>query len=362
MLLRNGRKSRLMSRDARLVYNWLLVDQEISIFYDVEPLVATDGLVWSLPCPDELWNMSDTGQWAERLRAERRRPSRPSLHDVSLAVFNGKDMAFNVCDQTLRLLLYPIQSLITRAHTQAAGMSQAVDIDVSLRSAATQAHIMLRQWQDRVRLLAETRGAEVLSPTSRVLYHLVWVGTAASMGSIEALARADGSVGRLPCLSDTDVAASHSLRALDALRDMAPGDRPAWWPVAVYRCTLALWADAVLDAASPSKKRQPSLFSPPRPGHVGHADTCAYMPSSVVVGMDDDAVESALKTFWVEQEARIYNSTPPVEHQSSHAGVLARGISMLNQQPRSRLADGIIARLQRLKERWQSMDFAGFSL
>jgi hypothetical protein len=47
----------------RLVYNWVMVGQELSLFHDISPFLSITELERPIPGPESLWLAKDPTEW-----------------------------------------------------------------------------------------------------------------------------------------------------------------------------------------------------------------------------------------------------------------------------------------------------------
>ncbi|KAF5258792.1 hypothetical protein FOXYS1_10610 [Fusarium oxysporum] len=184
-----------MEESSRFAYSWLMIDQEMGLFYDNGPSIPTAEVQTPLPDYDSLWLAQDAESWNH------------AAGDVSTSLQR----------EEIKELLQKWYDLLT----------QSAPPDS-------------RQW--------------LLCQVSLILYHLISLNLCASVPDIELVARGefrqhssnieDLSALALPyrCIQAREEAIFHCGQVLRLLREMEPVVRPLWWPLALYRVAIILWA------------------------------------------------------------------------------------------------------------------------
>ncbi|KAI0473235.1 hypothetical protein GGR56DRAFT_698282 [Xylariaceae sp. FL0804] len=364
-------------RQNRLVYNWVMVDQELSLFHDTAPMLAISSCHAPLPSPDLLWTSANAEQWVAAVQSVYgctanvnpqllTTPSlTPSLFDL-FQDFLHDNLAHRpaLTPYQLRLLLHPLQSLLCHLRQMLSCFSDALGSSSHQPIAVTQAsttarldevQVLLQRWYELNLACAEANPdpASAVSQTNFVLYHLIALNAAADFPEVERLARREGVSAavfegaasspsastnaaaaawelmprRRRCLPRRDEAVFHCAQVFRLVRAMPPDRRPSWWSAAVYRAALVLWADRLLSSPRLVVGATPST-SPTSSSGAGVGGDGMYPPvlltqpdgSAVALDRPDEVLDHAV-------------------------GVLEEGIS-------TRIGDGIRRKLRALNQAW----------
>ena len=165
---------------------------------------------------------------------------------------------------TLRLLLHPINSLVHNLR-QLLGCFDEGSTPRSfspITKKTTEAEMekmqaLLRRWHGLYQILRyevtvvddHTRDLSLLA--GLLTYHVIGLNTVSSVIDIENVARqrlSDARLRRLSpnisgrCIQDTEQSLFHAGQIIYLLRTLKKKARPPWWPAALYRATLVIWA------------------------------------------------------------------------------------------------------------------------
>ncbi|KAJ4306092.1 hypothetical protein N0V88_000888 [Collariella sp. IMI 366227] len=239
----------------RLVYNYVMLDQELSLFYDTAPLFAITDLRCPLPGPEELWTSPTSDHWVAAMQAMYgssnvnpqllSSPSNnPSLHDLFQQFLRG--------DLTLLTTHRPNNNNHNPTTT-----SPHYNINNTKSPTLDRLHevkALLTKWHALT--LAHNHPSSPITHSNLILYHLIHLNALSNFPEIERLARREGfdhhpGPWELPlrqqmCFfssrghSSSNEAVVHAGQALKLLREMPREGRPAWWPAAVYRVVMVL--------------------------------------------------------------------------------------------------------------------------
>ena len=254
----------------------MYVDLELSLLYDLPPILSINDLQLPLPHENHLWNASSYSNWLEASGTQGIHET-PSLNSFFRSFLQGRlSGSEDLPVHHLRLLLHPLQAMVLEQQqllrifdTDEPSNRYRVLSKIKILGRLQETQDML---QDLARLLnrhsmaastAEEASADWLQSAkwvSMVTLHLVSLNVFTSIPEIEKCAREE------PPASDTARAemwrrarypegesyvlfhAGQVFRLIDKL----PLDaRPTWWPVALYRASMACWALRSLDMPSP---------------------------------------------------------------------------------------------------------------
>ncbi|OTA99251.1 hypothetical protein M426DRAFT_90238 [Hypoxylon sp. CI-4A] len=261
-------------RIIRLAYAWVQLDLELSLFQDENLHIPVLAMNSSLPSSEELWLAPDTSSWQQLFARDddsgvgpysTQPMPQPSLRTL-FQWFLNDDPTLNrqqhLSPFILRLLLHPLHALVysCRQLLDSLGEVTCSRSFSPITKASTHVRMheirsLLHRWLNlyKASLSVSDSQDSVLVISTLIIYHAINLNTVVSISDIEELARRE--------LSDREIrhysqdAASlvhspkeaifHSGRILNLLRALDKKTRPPWWPAALYRATLALWACSV---------------------------------------------------------------------------------------------------------------------
>ncbi|KAI0894240.1 hypothetical protein F4806DRAFT_117161 [Annulohypoxylon nitens] len=269
-------------RIIRLAYAWVLLDLEMSLYQDSNLHIPVSALNSSLPSSEELWLAPDVTTWQQLFTRDddsgvgsySTQPlPQPSLRTLFQWFLNDnltpqKQQYLNPL--TLRLLLQPLHGLVysCRQLLDCLGEVTCSRSFSPITKASTHVRMheirsLLNRWLDLYKLsLSGSWGStttdnnqtnNALITATLITYHIINLNTVASIPDIEELARRELSDRELRQFSQEagsfvhspKEAVFHAGRILHLLRTLDRKTRPPWWPAALYRSTLCLWACSI---------------------------------------------------------------------------------------------------------------------
>jgi hypothetical protein len=336
---------------SRLVYGYVLLDQELSLFHDVSPLFSTASLTVPMPDSADLYDSPNAQSWAwvfeEKYAFSKSYTSNfaTRLHPVSLSELFQQflDDSFgrqtgDVTAQQLRLLLHSLQSLMFNVRQLLGCFSDSMDTSVESKSTVmkettlarlAEVQVLLKRWYD---LSERYTGNDIRDPVTRanlVMYHLISLNTITSFPEIEALARGGPKGQGVRGIQSRPEALIHCGQILRLISSMPNACRPPWWAAAIYRVALVLWASA-----------QPS-------NHMAQHGVSfaidAYTPEHLLVRQFLE--ENAGVPMVTSLNGRLVQISRP-------DGVLEHCIGIIDEATPSRFSDGIKNKLSKLRMTW----------
>jgi hypothetical protein len=260
----------------RLVYNWVTVDQELSLFHDTAPMLSITDLLCPLPSPEVLWMSVSAEQWFANVQ---------NLYgcttNVNPQILTSPSLTPSLCDlfqdflhdnlsrrqsslspHQLRLLLHPLQSMLCHLRQMLSCFSDVLSTRRATSRTVTKSSTMLRleevqallqKWYELTMAIYKNNPGCSTTRCNLVLYHLISLNAVTNFPEIERLARReafDGSYWELSlrhkrCIYNREEVVFHCGQVMRLIRSMAPDRRPCWWPAAIYRATLILWTDSI---------------------------------------------------------------------------------------------------------------------
>ena len=344
----------------RLVSSWVLVDQELSLFMDIAPMLSITNLNTTMPDTDQLWQAKSSDEWLQAYEHATGAFCKPrmSLCDLFRFFMDGELANPNVrlSPIQLRLLLHPLQSLAmhlrqflscfpdgsnnrkgTRALTKSVTRARLEEVQSLLRQWYTLASRCSGDWTD---------GCAATS-ANLLMYHLINLNTTIYMPEVESLSRRDPSPDpfrgssslQSSCIEDAGEIFFHCSQVFRLLRLMPANVRPPWWPAAVYRAALTSWMTSMANAKSRSllsslgrevnKPFAIDTLAPDHPCMVRYMNTGEGQP------------------MFTKRDGTMVSLEVP-------HNILIHCVETLNESPITRFRDGIQSKLVRLAGRWKS--------
>lgn len=388
----------------RLVHNWVMVDQELSLFHDTAPTLAISDLRCPLPGPEVLWMSSSAEEWCTNVQK-----LFAGEANVNPQVLSSPTLTSSLCDlfhdflhenlarrqgritpMQLRLLLHPLQSLLCHARQMLSCFTGVSLTHVSPSRTPTKSSAMhrleeiqglLQKWYELSIAIYKQNPGCYITQCNLVLYHLISLNAVTNFPEIERLARRegfDGSVWELSqryrrCISNREETIFHAGQVMRLVRSMTVNRRPSWWAAAIYRATLILWTDSIGRLDPEFQKRQTHRASPmltpqsspigKNRGDRGETPTPANRRSATplqskisdLVAIDQVTPEdpAIIAYLWsgdgVAVLTRQDGTTISLDKASN---VVAYGISALSEGISTRLGDGIKRKLVMLGNHW----------
>ncbi|KIY02065.1 uncharacterized protein Z520_02203 [Fonsecaea multimorphosa CBS 102226] len=262
----------------RLAYVWYVVEQEISLFNGVPTTLSFTEMRCPMPCSEAVFATSCGQAWKDLLQATQSELSMPTSSTVatlkcphSLAAFHRRFLSGNifqfqdaVTPFEVRLLLCSIQTLVSQYSQTKRFVPEEEEFssEACMISASTEygqlrreeLHYLLVKWH-----LLYRRAMPCVTPircgtdlSCILMAHLIAMELYVSFDDVQLFAGKEGFVeGRMLMPSfrrwaNTSGAARallHAGQIMHTLRAVAEGTaRPLWWPLAVARAALLLWA------------------------------------------------------------------------------------------------------------------------
>jgi len=260
---------------SRLMYSWVMVDQDMSLFHDTAPLFSVTEFGAPMPDADRLWNAKSAAEWSGIFEQVHEfsggyssvgSGARPlSLRDLFRHFLDDEmiPMGIEMTPLQLRLLLHPLQSLVC----QYGQLLSCFSDSMSSRNKATRAmtaqstrarleevQSLLQRWFDLAERYLKANPMCAMMQTNLMIFHLISLNAVTNFPEIERLARRenfDGTYQQLVwthkrCIFDVEEAVFHCGQVFRLVRSMPRGIRPPWWAAAIYRVGLILWTDSLL--------------------------------------------------------------------------------------------------------------------
>ncbi|KAH7374167.1 hypothetical protein BKA64DRAFT_688806 [Cadophora sp. MPI-SDFR-AT-0126] len=343
----------------RLVYSWVIIDQEICLFYDTAPVIPFSDLRAVMPSHEALWEASSASEWwstYERLHGDK--PTVPlSLVQAFRYIVEGEYpviQQLKLSQIQLRLLLHPIQTMLFQFR-QFLGCFHDENIQQkaspivgksSSRARMEEIQGLLQRWYTLFR--QENSECTNLCPValaSLVHFHLISLCTMTWFSEIERIASQEALQvpaktspwSRVLSEDDSELIFFHCGQVVALIREMAEDTRPHWWSAALYRVAIIAWANSMAKMAAPPVKDDVQ-------------DNEHFAIDTLALGFQHPAMVRWLKysvgtpTFSLPDGSFVLLQSPKVVVSFFIALLEGLGLSI-------RLAYGIRNKLQRLAER-----------
>ncbi|KAI0440243.1 hypothetical protein F4803DRAFT_485720 [Xylaria telfairii] len=330
----------------RLVYNWVMVDQELSLFHDTAPLLALKNLHAPMPGPEEWWTSMNGNYWMMAMSTIPDSSSlTPSLYDLFqdfLCDRLSAEQAASLSPYRMRLLLHPIHSGLWYSKTMKLHYSDPSVNEAKAPTLPSQDKALLERWRSICYSHFDRDSTCLVTQTNLVLSHLISLNDLTYFPAIEQYAR--GQLENNPLFNfPSSEAVYHCGQVLRIVRAMPADQRPVWWSIAVYRVMLILWiftlcrGNAVVD-------QNTSL------------DESAPTDPTLVIDLPGLVGESVFDFLWKDNIVVLLSRRQgPHMDLSEHSNVLGYAVEILNEGVSTRFRDGIKRKLIKLHTRWYSV-------
>ncbi|USP81919.1 hypothetical protein yc1106_09193 [Curvularia clavata] len=262
----------------RHAYAWVYVDLEISLLHDVAPILSVNDLQISLPHCNNLWHAQSCNDWIEQYEASGIHVGHkmPSLNGLFRSFLQGRlTSSDDVPLHHLRLLLHPLQAMVLEQQQ----LLRIFDVDEPSNRYRVLSKIKvlgrMQETQDLVQDLAmfvnrHTQAAmddnikgstNSIDWTSLIMLHMVSLNVCASIPDIEKCGKEEPPLSpiaredmwrRLRYPEGENYVLFHAGQIFRIIDNLPVGARPMWWPVAIYRASLACWSLRAVERLVPS--------------------------------------------------------------------------------------------------------------
>ncbi|KAF2857811.1 hypothetical protein K470DRAFT_252588 [Piedraia hortae CBS 480.64] len=241
---------------SRLLYSWLVADQELALFRNLPPQWTVSECLAPLPDADCLWQAQNALEWSVLFERVHRfadgisslgsgvRP--PSLRDLFGKFLNNEVM--EVTPLQLRLLLHPLQSWAIQDNQLFCyfgwGFERGSLTAQSSYTRLDEVQVLLDRWYRLAErhLLSNPVGAVMRA--SLATFHLISLQTVSDSNQM--------------VVRDPEAAIFHCGQVLRLIRSMPRCGRPLWWTQAVER------VGALLKSQGHNTRHSPEILPSPR--------------------------------------------------------------------------------------------------
>ncbi|KAF2707405.1 hypothetical protein K504DRAFT_384511 [Pleomassaria siparia CBS 279.74] len=347
---------------SRLIYSWVMVDQDLSLFHDTAPLFSVTEFGAPMPDTDSLWQAKTSTEWSNLFNQVHEFSDgyssvgsgiRPlSLRDLFRHFLDDEIIAhdLSLTPMHLRLLLHPLQTLVCQycqllscfSDSTASRQRARAVTAASTRVRLEEVQALLQRWWDLAERYSKANPICPMMQANFVMFHLISLNAVTNFPEIERFARregVDGTYQQLPwihkrCISDVHEAMFHAGQIIRLIRMSSRGVRSPWWPAAIYRAALVIWADASTRNDSMSPNQQGQYQSP-----NGAFPIDGLLPDHPVM------VRYLSRREGVPTLTKRDGTAVHLDHPYS---VLAHCIEVIGEGVGTRFSDGIRGKLERL--------------
>ncbi|ORY09690.1 hypothetical protein BCR34DRAFT_368046 [Clohesyomyces aquaticus] len=334
----------------RLVYSYVALDQELSLFLDREPSFDIGDLRSPSPEGDDIWNARTAETWRVLYDNSHRSGSHPLSGAELFSKFMGEEHVEELSPVELRLLLQPLQTFLYHLNKSAThSLSHSSQrLLHGLLNQLEEARYLLKRWYTIWRsFLNRSDNLSITTNCTMVLFHLISLNSVTYFPDIERLARGEMDVdtflqspwGGKRYSKEAHQIWCYSGQVIRHFRRMPNSNRPFWWSGALYRVALCMWV-AHLSTRT----------------HGPHTST----PASELehIAMDTYPLDhpSILRYLRRPEGQPVFSRSDgsPVLLQTSTDAVRHCIVLLKEMKTGSQLDEEIVVRLSRLAERWKS--------
>lgn len=337
-----------------------MVDQDLSLFHDTVPLCSVTEFGAPMPDADLLWQAKTAEEWSEMFSqvhefsngfSSVRSGARPSsLRDLFRNFLDDAAQDLSLTPIHLRLLLHPLQTLVCQycqllscfSDSMASRQRSRTLTAASTRVRLEEVQALLQRWFDLAEKYLKSSPLCPMMQANLVMFHLISLNAVTNFPEIERVARrenVDYSYQGLAwvhkkCITDVHEAVFHAGQTFRLIRTMPRDVQPPWWPGAIYRVALILWADSLIhnESTSPQQRAQ-------------------YQSSNMTFAIDQLPPEHPVINRYLTRREGIPTLTKrdgsPV-HLDHNFTVLSHCIDVLDESVATRFSDGIRGKLEKL--------------
>ncbi|KAG9766973.1 transcription factor Cmr1, partial [Aureobasidium melanogenum] len=347
---------------SRLVYSWVMIDQDLALFHDTAPLFSVTEFGAPMPDSDRLWQAKSAPEWSQIFEQVHEfsggysslgSGARPmSLHDLFRHFLDDEmaSLGIGMTPLQMRLLLHPLQSMVCHYGQLMSCFSDSLSsrnktrtvTASSTRCRLEEVQSLLQRWYDMADRYLKVNPICAVMQANLVMFHLISLNAVTNFSEIERLARREGFDGTYQqlvwthkrCIADVEEAVFHCGQVLRIIRSMPRGVRPPWWAGAIYRAALVLWTDSLINKETPAANASGGF---PSPGPTFAIDALPVDHPMVVRFLSKRVGQPAL--------SKRDGTHIPMDHGVT---VLAHCIEIMDEGTSNRFVDGVRNKLDRL--------------
>jgi hypothetical protein len=347
---------------SRLVYSWVMIDQDLALFHDTAPLFSVTEFGAPMPDCDRLWQAKSASEWSQIFEQVHEFSSgysslgsgaRPmSLRDLFRHFLDDEmaSLGIGTTPLQMRLLLHSLQSMVCHYGQLMSCFSDSLSsrnktrtvTASSTRCRLEEVQALLQRWYDMADSYLKLNPVCAVMQANLVMFHLISLNAVTNFPEIERLARResfDGTYQQLlwihkRCITDVEEAIFHCGQVLRIVRSMPRGVRPPWWAGAVYRAALVFWTDSLINKDQPLQNANGSF---PSSGPSFAIDSLPVDHPLIVRFLNKRVGQPHL--------SKRDGTQLPMDHGVT---VLAHCIEVIDEGTSNRFVDGVRSKLERL--------------
>jgi hypothetical protein len=269
-----------LANRSRHAYAWVYLDLEMSLLHDLPPVLSINDLQLPLPQDNYLWHAQSPSAWLEHFSASGSRSGKETQSLSSLfrsflqgRLMNGEGVSFD----HLRFLLHPIQAMVLDQQQ----LLRIFDTDEPSSRYRVLSKIKvlgrLQETQDLLQHLTTLlRGCataakqhnresstDSANDVSMIMLHLVCLNVFTNVPEIERFAKEQPPASdaaraemwrRMRYPEGESYVLFHAGQVFRLVSSLPFDARPTWWPIAIYRASVACWSLRSLAKASPDSQ------------------------------------------------------------------------------------------------------------
>lgn len=361
-----------------MLYSWVAVDLELSLFHDTPPKLDTTSIFLPLPAGffigQNSQSMADSWKNDPKSMSPNEHRYR-SLAELFQTFMTGQlSLLQDIPTAYLLLLLHPLQAFSMRLHSCLDTLSSLQTSEARANTTISLASMtfideymaLLARWRELAKavIARSEQMRDRMLASSLALYYVMVLNGLTSFSEVERLTRLWSGIGFTSTQPSQSWLRNTSLdglvrvmtkcgQCINALRTMPLTERPIWWAAAVYRVALILSQSIIsINATSAS-----TAFHSAVSGELTPPDTpyLLFLDQDIGTGAEDD--DRRFRHFFgnVRVKPVLMDGDGGLVMLDSEVCVLDLCLNMLNQHvllDRSDFACGILDQLTELRSRW----------
>jgi hypothetical protein len=326
-----------------------MIDQELSLFHDIAPILSITELQTPLPESERLWRAQNSHEWVDIVHDLCTNPGDSGYHS-SAHTQNGlslshlfQDMLRDELEIKNRRLspLGQLLSCFSGMHDNHRSSRPLTTASTLLRLEEVQSS--LQKWYNLCMLNVKETPDCAITNSSLVLWHLISLNAICWFPEIEKLVRKQGlnEVGQDNYLRSQrliyqpEKAIFHCGQVFKLVSAMPKTGRPPWWSAAIYRATMVLLADSIS-----------------RPRHQRENEEKGPLVMINLLTPEESAINSYISNFY--GVPALLNRDGSIAKLGSPDELLTHCLTLLEEGSSTRFSDGIKRKLQKVLMIWNA--------
>ena len=340
-----------------------MIDQELSLFHDIAPILSITELQTPLPESESLWRATSDHEWLDIVHDLCANSGNSGYHSSTLSQTElslshlFQDMLRDELEiknrrlspLRLKLLLHPLQSLVCHLGQLLSCFSGMHDNHRSSRPLTTASTLLrleevqssLQKWHDLCIINAKEDPDCTITNSSLVLWHLISLNAITYFPEIEKLVRnsaldepsQENILRSQRLIYQPEKAIYHCGQVLKIVGAMPKSGRSPWWSAAIYRVTMVLLADSI---SRPRNQRDTEEKGP--------------LVMINLVTSEDPSINAYICNFY--GIPALLNIDGSLTKLGSPNELVTHCITLLDKGTSTRFSDGIKRKLQKVLQRW----------